>query len=420
MFKLAWLFNKISGVEIDLIKVRPEYEDIIWYFSDRDKTPGKKATIWAVSRIDAGEPQEQVDEAFNFIINNNLSGFKGLTSDQIYNTKGNKDFSSDITGKEEKEEEEEGISIRESLKSFIKDNGIKFILQGDDSSSMLGEGGFSSVYDIDINGKNYVMKVSPYKDEYKSYKKIKEERDKLPEFVAKHFPIIYFSDLIKGNGYNGHPLEYSIIIMEKLYPFGKDLEYSTSSINSDIDKKYKKRDILDRYFSESLKKAIDDISSMPGNDLKLNAYKICDFIENSNFYKKEYESSTPLIDYDHDDSLDNIGKYIGFVLSSVYNVNESNSDKISKSFKRIVRNVNFKYNDPIVPNSMGFSTSNKESDDMSYDRKVAEFNRAMRYIFENKIIMPEDINERNIMVRKSDGAIVVSDVGMFKLFEKND
>lgn len=401
MIKLAKIFYKISGIEIDLIKALPEYEDAIWYFSDKDRTPNKKATVWAISRLDSGEPDSVVEEAFNFILSGKIDSYSQYTAKEVIDIINKNEFSSNEPGKNRKYDDYDDYELSadfvyNALSDYFKKNNIKFIQRGEDSTSTLGHGQYGTVFDVLYKNINCAMKVTIEENEYDIYKKVKEKYSELDSELQKHLPKIYVTDAVKNNKGD----TFYVIIMEKLEPFTSELNYS-SYTNTQKEYKYKKREMLDKYIIPKLYKILN-------KNYKDKSKGIIYDLLNDSSYKKLYNDHRMISDIDY--ILENVLLRNGLT--------DEGSLEIISEIAQEVDIVSSNYVNPIPRGSRDIYNKYYEFNEIVPDKKVEEFNNAMWRLVDEGIFKPEDLHENNLMMRKSDGAIVVADLGLFGDFEE--
>lgn len=409
MIKFAKIFYKISGIEIDLIKLRPQYEDIIWYLSSKDKTPSKKLTLWALNKVESTKDEDKVIEAFDYIVDNEID-YNKYSIDEIMKMKDKGDVEFKIFDSDTFKYNAD----KDNIETILKKHNVT-LLPRSYGDVILGRGAYGTVLDVLYNGENCALKITRPAD-IPGYECVKGIRDKCPPEVARHLPKIYVID-----SYN----KINIIVMEKLEPLSREIKYSIKTGRGTTKYSIKKRrnEFLDKFLYKVIEK------SMIENKINTsNIDEIYDKVIESDAFKELYESDELMFEespvsgssdfyrmgygYENlkaDEKANNMVIFISNVISRF-------EDVYDKSYLIMDIRVNLRELSQMYFWPLKISVDEVENIPDYLDsgnEELKSFNNAIKWLNSNANISGDDMHDENVMVRKSDGALVIADVGLF-------
>lgn len=195
-------------------------------------------------------------------------------------------------------------------------------------SSFLGQGAFSSVWEIEYQGKRAVAKVTDSFTDMQNYKRIMEIAKSASEEIKKHLPVVYEITETKDE----RNKIYYIIITEFLNPLNSHVKNTLFTSTSDPTKsKYKVPEIED--FKNLISNNFSDLS-----DIVLSSFKI----ETLNKDKKWTDNFDPEImkalAHHKDEIIDACANFLYYDFKKQFTAAENNKNKLLKIIEEIFIN----------------------------------------------------------------------------------
>lgn len=424
ILKLAKIFLKLSE-----LTALDEYLHMI--------TPGDKSiTNWMKKELN-NNSIDDVETAIKYYLDNkdNLKRLDSYTLDDLLTMhyEGFLRDDNDIGGN--------------VLNKALEITGAKLISSGE-GEPILGRGFYGTVYDVAYKGKRCAMKVSDAEDDSEGYLAVQHLYNKMPDFLKKHFPIIYSVETFKDD----EGFDCSVVIMEHLYklPPGLKLQgwgfskeepartYETvkdPEFNNIIHSMYLliKNDLYDAIV-HNIEDVLDPTEFNAHEIKNLDSFvKLTDKENFTNFCLKSPVNSYGMPTLS--DFTDIVRKYLQrelmYVIRDLIIVNTEEKNhpgllnkamKIIKSefINKIINSLNIDERFRMPMSNMDVKSLRKKHEKIDIesklkDKRLIEFYKAMQILDLNNLINFSDVHGDNVMYRPDTDSIVFADVGLFSM-----
>lgn len=304
------------------------------------------------------------------------------------------------------------IDLNNVFNDILKQHNIAVVSIGG-KSPILGSGVYGSVIDVIYKGKPAVAKIIIKRDdapenEANNWKHVLNNMDKFTPEQIKHLPIIY--DIIqdeiesynyKYGGYN--IFEYSMIIMEKLFPVPKEIESLFDSGNIEQDAKsldFALKDEETIYeIALSISQYIQAQLNKRGSTIKLTEKNIQDI-----FQILLSKVSAP-ITKDKEEWKSIMTKLIIDYLQRTFN---QRFDSLSIDIRTVIARA-IDETSEFPPYEHAYSARHKKWDILP---ETKNFISALKTMADELDLSWTDLHQRNIMIN-ADGNLKIIDIGLY-------
>jgi|7_EtaG_2_1085326.scaffolds.fasta_scaffold06252_4 hypothetical protein len=300
----------------------------------------------------------------------------------------------------------------------------------------LGHGAFGKVYEVEMSdGNRRAMKVinkrlagDQYRREEVNYNWVRENKEKLPEDVARYLPNIYKieKDVIFEDE------EWLLIFMEMMNPAPEEVTHQflgTGNRGSEYAAERKEGRILKdpnavySLMPDLLRQAAVYIFRITGDDWetlsRMEAQALGPFLRGDRVdYPSELEPLGPLYYGNTTQIRKDLLNSIAHILhETLKDVEGYDSWYVGRAMMAIAESLDHKMNRAVVPVRYGnppddqLGGSSEEVQDVFPE--IEGLMAAMKYLY-GEGFEPNDIHYGNVMVRPGSGDLVITDVGHFR------